>query len=48
MEVEVGDGAIRAGDFLSWGPSGDLLSGRRHNLVYFYPGLIHIFARSRV
>ena len=48
MAGEVGVGAIAAGDFLRWGPSDDMSGGRRHYLVCLYPGLVLIFARSRV
>ena len=48
MAGEVGVGAIGAGDSLRWDPSGNISGGRRHNLVCIYPGLVHIFARSRV
>ena len=40
MEVEVCVGAIGAGDFLRWGPSGDMSDGRRHDLVCLYPDLV--------
>ena len=45
---DVGVGAIGAGDSLRRGPSDDMLGGRRHNLVFLYPLLIHIAAWSRV
>ena len=47
MAGEVGFGAIGAVDFLRWGTSDDMLSGRRHYLVCPYPVLIHIAARIR-
>ena len=47
MAGEVGVGAIGAGDSLSWGPSDDILGGRRHYLVCLYPGMIHIFSQIR-
>ena len=48
MAGEVGVGAIGAGDFWRWGPSDDMLGGRRHDLVCLYPPLIHIITRIRV
>ena len=48
MAGKVGIGAIGAGDSLRWGPSDDMLGGRRHELVCLYPGLIHTVSRSRV
>ena len=48
MTGEVGVGVIGTGDFFRWGTSGDVLGGRRHDLVCLYPGLLHIFARIRV
>ena len=48
MAGEVGVGAIGAVDVLRWGPSGDMLGGRRLVMSCLYPCLVRIFARSRV
>ena len=41
-------GAIGSRDILGLGPSDDTSCGRIHDLVFTYPGLIHIVARSRI
>ena len=43
-----GVGAIGDGDFLRWGPFGDMSGIKRHELLFLYPGLVYIFSRSRV
>ena len=48
MAVEVGVGAIGAVDSLRWGPLGDMLGGRRHDLVCLHPLLIYTVAQRRV
>ena len=48
MAGEVSVGAIGAGESLRLGPLDDIVGGRRHDLVFIYPVLIHIITRSCV